>query len=216
LAFDCAFELINTIYQTINLPNIEDDEESKVSILSDPNIPLLLDLMLLSNSEWLELETKCDTSMIHFDWLNSNTLFDDQSCEMMENELIAQDNCIPFVYSAVSTTYLLEKLIKDNSDTQLNNQLVEVIVSQLKHLFMASAYVSSKSKLLKSKDMVTISSILNDLLLNIIQLTEKNDVNSKIGQLLLEKLVKSLQINRNSIQFNSILDIFLFIITVAL
>jgi hypothetical protein len=185
LVFNCALELINTIYETINSSNDEIDDESKDSLLSNPIIPLILDLMLLSNSEWKELETKCNNCVIHFDWLNSNTLFDQQNCDFVENERIFQNDCIPFIMSAISTSYILEKLIKDNSNNKLTKELVEVISSQLKHLFVASAYASSKSKFSKSKDFLTNSLILRELLSNIMQSIE----NIKIGQLLLQKLV---------------------------
>jgi hypothetical protein len=185
LVFNCALELINTIYETINSSNDENNDESKDSLLSNPIIALILDLMLLSNSEWKELETKCNNCVIHFDCLNSNTLFDQQNCDFVENERIFQNDCNPFIMSAISTSYLLEKLIKDNSNSKLTKELVEVISSQLKHLFVASAYASSKSKFSKSKDFVTNSLILRELLSNIMQSIE----NIKIGQLLLQKLV---------------------------
>lgn len=190
LVSNCAFELIHTTYETINSLNIEEDEDCTLkSILSDPNIASLLDLMLLSNTEWQELETKCDSSVMQFDWLNSNTLFNHQNCNLIENQLIAQNNCIPFVYSAVSTCYLLERLIKENPCNEPTNELVEVIASQFKHLFMASAYVSSKSKLLKYKDIETVFSILKKLLLNIMLLTKNQNLNIRIRESLLEKLV---------------------------
>ena len=177
----CGFELIDTIYETINSCNFE--TEDKKPLLSDPNIELILNAILLSNDEWNQLVSKCDNSVLHYDWLNRDILFDANNCQMTES---FDTNGVPFVFSALSTSLLLEKLIEKHSSNQLNSEIFDVITNQMRHLCTATAYLSLKSKSEKMKKFSTILLVLKNSLTNILKMTENQEMIAKLGKLLLE------------------------------
>ena len=183
LVFRCGFQLIHTIYETIN--SYESGVEAKKPLLSDPNIELIMNSMLLSNNEWNELVTKCDNSVLHYDWLNRDILFDANNCLMIDSKTF-DINGVPFVFSAVSTALLLEKLIESHSTNELSFDLCQVITNQLKYMFTAGAYLSIKSKSEQSKKLSSVLTLLKRSLTKILELTESQSLATKMGELLLE------------------------------
>ncbi|CAG2183114.1 unnamed protein product, partial [Oppiella nova] len=105
LTYRCAFELIETIYKTLH--EHMDTDVSETSLLSDPNTALILELMLLTDTEWCELRSKCDNSVVHYDWLTSDTLFDPQTCQMISTKSMDTTG-VSFVFSSIATVVLFE------------------------------------------------------------------------------------------------------------
>ena len=181
--FRCGFGLIDTIYETINAYGAED--EAKIPFLSDPNIELILNSMLLSTNEWNQLVSTCDNSVLHFNWLNRDILFDADNCQMIDSKDI-DINGVPFVFSAVSTALLLERLIEKHSTNELSPELCQVVANQMKYLLIAGAYLSIKSKSEKLKNLSTILSVLKKSLTNILEMTKSQSLVTKIGEILVE------------------------------
>ncbi|CAG2118246.1 unnamed protein product, partial [Medioppia subpectinata] len=207
LTYRCAFDLLNTIYETINASLDTDDDEEKKSLLSDPNTALLLELMLLTDTEWCELHHKCDTSVHHYDWLTSDTLFDPAVCEMLTSKSLDTTGQ-QFVFSAVASVILIEKLLETHSQTELSGDLSQTIVSQLNHVFIASAYVSLKSKSSpKSTCFSRYSDIFTESLANVLRLTKSSDLRAKVGDILLKKSIDDNGLNR--LAFGHYIDSFI-------
>ncbi|CAG2165751.1 unnamed protein product, partial [Oppiella nova] len=172
-----------------------DTDVSETSLLSDPNTALILELMLLTDTEWCELRSKCDNSVVQYDWLTSDTLFDPQTCQMISTKSMDTTG-VSFVFSSIATVVLFEKLLQQQTQNALNNDLLDLIAGQLKHIFISDAYVSIKSmSSLKSNCFSKFERILTESLTNILQLTKTSGLNEKIGQILLKKSIEDNGVN---------------------
>ena len=181
---ECGFELIETIYKTITSSDTT-DEDLKKSFLSDPNILMILDIMLLKTSEWNQSKNECDYSVLHYDWLNGETLIDADNCQMVSKESFDTTG-VPFVFSAVATGLLIEKLLRNYATLELSPDLIQMFANQLSYLLVATDYLSIKSLSDKTKKFASIQSVLTKSLKNIFDL-DSHGLTTKVGQLLLEK-----------------------------
>lgn len=177
--------MIQSIYESIQ-QSFNDEENVRMSLLSDPNIIALLDLILLTNCEWLELERNCHHLSLHLKWLNGDLLWDaEKNCVLLEDSSLNQNKTLPFILSAMSTSRLMLKLLENDSNHGLNDEIEPIILSQLKHLLFAGSFVSIKCNGFNTNEYKEMSVILDDCLIKFVNKIATEKLTSKIVEMLL-------------------------------